>query len=98
MKKYCHDYTKPKMAEKLLSEASEYMSNKEYDKALNKIVEARQFLQEYLVADNMVENENVENGWIKANDVRNELEVFKECMAGIIDAAFDVPFKPEEED
>lgn len=69
MKQYSHDYTKPSEAESLLYMASRLMANECYDAAVECINEARRLLQEYLAQDNMVEDDDVADGWIKAHDV-----------------------------
>lgn len=68
MKQYSHDYTKPKKAEQLLHEVQVEMRWQNHYQAQQKINEARQLLQEYLAQDNMVEDDDVVDGWVKAND------------------------------
>lgn len=74
MKQYTHDYTLPSLAESLLQTADEAIRLEDYDKALKLINDARQTLQQYLSRDNMVEDGDVENGWIHYNDAARELE------------------------
>lgn len=69
MKQYSHNYTKPSQAESLLYSATRLMANECYDAAVERINEARQILQEYLSVDNMVEDNDVADGWVKAHDV-----------------------------
>ena len=69
MKQYSHDYTKPSEAESLLYSATRLMANECYDAAVERINEARQLLQEYLAKDNMVEDDDVADGWIKVSDI-----------------------------
>lgn len=69
MKQYSHDYTKPNEAEKLLYRATRLMANECYEAAVERINEARQLLQEYLAQDNMVEDDDVAVGWVKAHEV-----------------------------
>ena len=69
MKHYSHDYTKPSEAESLLYRATRLMANECYDAAVERINEARQLLQEYLAQDNMVEDDDVADGWVKAHEV-----------------------------
>lgn len=66
MKKYSHDYTKPAAIDDLLYRAQRLMANDCYAAALERINEARELLQQYLAADNMVEDDDVCPGWIKA--------------------------------
>ena len=69
MKQYSHDYTKPSEAESLLYRASRLIANECYDTAAERINEARRLLQEYLAQDNMVEDDDVADGWVKAHDI-----------------------------
>lgn len=69
MKKYSHDYTKPSEAESLLYRASRLIANECYDAAADRINEARQLLHEYLAQDNMIEDNDVYDGWVKWHDV-----------------------------
>lgn len=69
MKQYSHDYTKPSEAESLLYRATRLMANECYVTAVEFINDARQLLQEYLAQDNMVEDNDVADGWVKAHDV-----------------------------
>lgn len=69
MKQYSHNYTKVADAESLLYSATRLIANECYDAAVGRINEARQLLQEYLSADNMVEDDDVADGWVKASEV-----------------------------
>lgn len=69
MKQYSHDYSKVSEAESLLYSATRLMTNECWDAALERINETRQLLQEYLAQDNMVEDDDVVDGWVKAVDV-----------------------------
>lgn len=69
MKQYSHDYTKVAEAESLLYSATRLMANECWDAALERINEVRQLLQEYLAHDNMVEDNDVADGWVRACDV-----------------------------
>lgn len=78
MKQYSHNYTKPSQAESLLYSATRLMANECYDAAVERINEARQLLQEYLAEDNMIEDDDVADGWVKAHEVKelvNEMGV-----------------------
>ena len=70
MKQYSHNYTKVSEAESLLYSATRLLANDCPDAAVERINEARQLLQEYLSADNMVEDDDVADGWVKAHEVR----------------------------
>jgi len=74
MKQYTHNYALPSKAESLLYSATRLMANDCYDAALERINEARQLLQQYLSQDNMVEDDNVENGWVHYNDAQAEID------------------------
>lgn len=45
-----------------------FMANECYSAAVERINEARQLLQEYLAQDNMVKDDDVADGWVKASD------------------------------
>lgn len=70
MQQYSHDYTLVSEAEELLYSATRLMANECYDAALKRINEARHVLQKYLSQDNMVPDDDVENGWVHYNDVK----------------------------
>lgn len=69
MKQYSHDYTKVSEAENLLYSATRLMANECHDAAVERINEARQLLQTYLSEDNMFEDDDVADGWVKAHEV-----------------------------
>lgn len=69
MKQYSHDYTKVSEAESLLYSATRLMANECHNAAVERINEARQLLQAYLSEDNMVEDDDVADGWVKAHEV-----------------------------
>lgn len=70
MQKYTHDYTLPQQAEQLLYEAQVKIRWDNYYEANKCINEARKLLQQYLSRDNMVSCDDVENGWVRYNDIR----------------------------
>ena len=74
MKRYTHDYTKPSEADSLLYSATRFMANECYDAALERINEARAILQQYLAQDNMIEDEEVEGGYVRYQDISGFLE------------------------
>lgn len=69
MKQYSHDYTKPSEVDSLLYSATRLMANECYDAALERIYEARLLQQVYLAHDNMVVDDDVADGWVKAHEV-----------------------------
>ncbi len=91
MKQYSHDYSKVAEAESLLYSATQLMANESWDAALERINETRQLLQEYLAKDNMVEDDDVADGWVKSIDTFNDdqlvdiRDVFGEALAGLKD-------------
>lgn len=74
MKQYSHDYTLPSLAESLMQTADAAIRLEDYDKALRAIGDARQTLQQYLAQDNMVEDGDLEDGWVRYGDAARELE------------------------
>ena len=74
MKQYTHDYTLTSLAESLLQTADAAIRLEDYDKASKAISDARQALQQYLSQDNMVEDDDVENGWVHYNDAIREIK------------------------
>jgi len=71
MKRYTHDYTKPSEAESLLYSASRLLANECYDAAQERINEARLLLQQYISQDNMMEDDDIEGGYVRYNDIVN---------------------------
>lgn len=69
MKQYSHDYTKVSQAESLLHTAQMFNATGFIQDAWLRIEDARKLLQEYLAQDNMVEDEDVADGWVKASEV-----------------------------
>lgn len=59
MKRKIHDYTKPAEAEELLYSAQRLIANDCIQAAENRIIEARQILQEYLSLDNEIEEDDI---------------------------------------
>lgn len=73
MKQYSHDYTLVQGAMECLYSATRLHANECYPEALERINEARTILQRYLSVDNMVEDNDVAGGWVKATDAYNEI-------------------------
>lgn len=90
MKQYTHDYTLVQEAESSLYSATRLIVNECYDAALERINEARQTLQQYLAKDNMVPDDDVENGWVKRQDAfdDDELDFIRDTMAELLDRIF----------
>jgi hypothetical protein len=74
MKRYTHDYTKPSEAESLLYSATRLMSNECYDAALKRINEARTILQQYISQDNLIEDDEIDGGYVLYQDIAELLE------------------------
>lgn len=74
MKQYSHNYTPVQEAMDSLYSATRLMANECYAAALERINEARSILQQYLSQDNMVPDNDVADGWVRASDVENEFE------------------------
>jgi len=70
MKQYSHDYSKVSNAESHLLAAIELNSRGNVYKAWKQIEAARSLLQEYLANDNMVEDDDAAEGWVKASDAK----------------------------
>lgn len=69
MKTYSHDYTKPSEVENLLYRVSRLMATESYYTANVLVNEAREILQKYLSEDNMIEDDDVADGWAKMSDI-----------------------------
>ena len=69
MKQYTHDYTLPSLAESLLLTAEAAIRFEDYGRASKAINDARHTLQQYLSQDNMVEDPDVADGWVRMSDV-----------------------------
>lgn len=69
MKKYSHDYSKVADADSLLHCALRSLASDARDIAQDCVEEARGLLQEYLSQDNMVEDNDVYDGWYRCTDV-----------------------------
>ena len=73
MIQYSHDYTKAAAAESHLYAAQQLNAHDDPIEAWKHIEDARQLLQEYLAQDNMVEDDDVADGWVKASDVEERM-------------------------
>lgn len=69
MKTYSHDYNKPSEVDTLLYSAQRLIVNECYDSAAERINEARELIQQYLAGDNMTEDDDVADGWVKMSDI-----------------------------
>lgn len=88
MKQYIHDYTLPSEAESKLYDALMECNDKNSKVAIL-IDQARIQLQKYLAQDNMVEDDDVADGWVKAEDIWGDDElkkIRKLCYRAILSA------------
>lgn len=69
MKTYTHDYTLPSQVDSQLYFAQQQLRQGNIQTALAAIGCARELLNSYLSQDNMVEDDDVYPGWIKATDL-----------------------------
>lgn len=69
MKTYSHDYSKPSEVDTLLYSAQRLIANECYDAAAERINEARELILQYLAEDNMIEDDDVADGWVKMSDI-----------------------------
>lgn len=69
MKQYTHDYTKVSEAESHLYAAQQLNAHDDPVEAWKHVEDARRLLWQYLSQDNMVEDDDVEDGWVRASDV-----------------------------
>lgn len=78
MKKYYHDYRLPRQALGTLTRASDLFRQDGLTTASDYVDRARSILDEYLSQDNMVEDDDVYPGWIRATDLEQEQNCFKD--------------------
>ena len=55
-----------------------HMAHEQPEEAWKHIEDARRKLQQYLAQDNMMPDDDVYNGWVKSNDVKEEIEKIKQ--------------------
>lgn len=78
MQQYTHDYTLVSEAESHLYAAQQLEAHEQPEEAWKHIADARRILQQYLAQDNMIPDDDVYNGWVKSNDVKEEIEKLKQ--------------------
>lgn len=69
MQKYSHDYTLVSDAESHLYAAQQLEAHEQPEEAWKHIADARRLLQQYLSQDNMVPDDDVADGWVRASDL-----------------------------
>ena len=70
MKQYSHDYTLVANAAEDLYRVTRLLANDCIDSALSLVNDARGKLLLYISRDNMVEDDDVADGWVKAHEVK----------------------------
>lgn len=68
MKTYSHNYEKPSRVQSILFFALEALRSGNTFDAKKSIMEAREILDEYLAGDNMIEDNDLADGWVKHSD------------------------------
>lgn len=93
MKQYSHDYAKVADAESHLYAAQQLNAHDDPIEAWKHIEDARRLLQEYLAQDNMVPDDDIENGWVLASDAfdDNELDFIRDNLADLLDSIYTRP-------
>lgn len=69
MRTYRHDYTLPAEANYLIYRAIQQLKSGNEKRVYSLLIQARASLDRYLAADNMIEDDDVADGWIKASDI-----------------------------
>jgi len=78
MQQYTHDYTLVSEAESHLYAAQQLEAHEQPEEAWKHIADARRILQQFLSQNNMVPDDEVYDGWVKSNDVKEEIERLKQ--------------------
>lgn len=71
MKTYSHDYSIPAQVNINLHLALFALHNDGSGTAEKLILQAREMLWQYLSQDNMIEDDDVADGWVKMSDIEN---------------------------
>lgn len=71
MKTYSHDYSIPALVNINLNLALFALRNDRPGTAEKLLLEAREMLWQYLLQDNMIEGDDVADGWVKMSDIEN---------------------------
>lgn len=69
MRTYRHDYTLPAQANYLIFRAIQQLKYGNEKRIYSLLIQARDSLNQYLAADNVIEDDDVADGWIKASDI-----------------------------
>lgn len=81
MKQYSHDYTLVQHADNLLQEALVKIRWDNWWDARIRIEDARKKLQQYLSQDNMVPDDDVDGGWVKAGEAKDVIGALRSQVA-----------------
>lgn len=69
MKTYSHDYTIPAQVNQNIHLALFELRSNNYSMAEVLLIQSRNQLDQYLSQDNMVEDDDVADGWVKMTDI-----------------------------
>ena len=78
MQQFSHDYTKVAETQNVLFLALEDLRNGHTYEAKRGVMKAREMLDEYLAQDNMIPDNDVENGWVRHSEAQAELEALRQ--------------------
>ena len=81
MQKYSHDYTLVQEALGSLYSATRLHANECYSVVLERINEARTILTKYLSQDNMIPDDDVEDGWVRAGEAMDVIGALRSQVA-----------------
>lgn len=71
MKTYSHDYSLPREASEKLYSAWRLLANDCISAAMERVNEAREILDKYMNQDNMIEDDDVADGWVSLKEFTN---------------------------
>lgn len=71
MKTYSHDYTIPTQVNHNIHLALSELRSDNFSMAEVLLMQSRNQLDQYLSQDNMVEDDDVADGWVKMSDIDN---------------------------
>ena len=77
MQQFSHDYTQVAETQNVLFLALEDLRNGHTHEAKRGVMKAREMLDEYLGKDNMIPDNDVENGWVRHSEAQAELEALR---------------------
>lgn len=83
MQKYTQDYTLIREAMEVLYSATRLHSNECHNDVLEHINKARTILTQYLSQDNMVQDDDVYDGYYKVLEAEKEIARLKEQLANV---------------